>query len=149
MKINSKYVLALLCILLSAPMVEAQFRNGGMNGRRRGAVPQAQEPPKEAKPLTAEEIVENEMPKITKALELNDFEQAVVSSVLTRHVQQTIELRLLELSPEKTREGMEKIKKSQDDELKAGLPEDKYEAFLELQKNGFKKKKKKKKKSKT
>jgi hypothetical protein len=88
------------------------------------------------------------MPKITEAIDLNDFEQAVVNSILTKYVQQRIELQLLKLEPDKMREGLEKIQQDQEAELKAGLPEDKYLAFVELAKNKFQVKKKKKKKRK-
>jgi hypothetical protein len=61
-----------------------------------------------------------------------------------------LELQILKLEPEKTREEYKKIAKLQDEEIKAGLPEDKFKAYLELQKNRFKtKRKKKKKKSKS
>ena len=43
---------------------------------------------------------------------------------------------------------MQKIIQEQDEELKANLTEEQYEAFTELQKNRFKPKKKKKKKTK-
>ena len=46
------------------------------------------------------------------------------------------------------REFYQKITKRQDEELKAGLPLEKYEAFVELQKNGVAKTIKKKKKEK-
>jgi hypothetical protein len=130
-------------------VAEAQYGYGnGYYGRRQSAVPRADEPVKKAEPLTAEEIVQNEMPQITEALELNDFEQAVVSTILTKYIQQHIELQLLKLDADQIREGLEKIRINQEAELKAGLPEDKYNAFVELQKNGFRKNKKSKKKRK-
>jgi hypothetical protein len=61
-------------------------------------------------------------------------------------VQKRIEMQILELSPEQMREGMEKITQAQDEELKAGLPPEKYEAFVEMQKKGLQKTKKEKKK---
>jgi hypothetical protein len=54
----------------------------------------------------------------------------------------------LGLEPLKAKEEMEKIEKKQNEELKAGLPEDKFNAFMELQENRFKSKKKKKNKKK-
>lgn len=125
---------------------------GNRFGRQRNTIPRGPVQQQEPKALTAEEIVAQEMPKISEALDLNDFEQAVVSSILTKHVQQRIELQLLKLEPDKMREGLEKIQKSQEEELKAGLPEDKFLAFQELQENRFqvkRKKKRKKKRSKT
>lgn len=96
------------------------------------------------------------MPRITEALELNEFEQAVLSSVLKKYVQERIEAQILKLPPEKMAEVYENITKRQDEELKAGLPLEKYEAFVALQKDGVsktlkknkKKKKEKRKKSK-
>ncbi|MGB3150178.1 MAG: hypothetical protein WBB27_05900 [Maribacter sp.] len=121
-------------------------------GRQRSAVPQAQVAPKEEEPKTAEELVDDQMPSIAEAWELNDFEVAVMSSVLNKYVQERIEAQILKLPPEKMREVYEKITERQDEELKAGLPIEKYEAFVDLQKNGvaktLKKKKKKRKKDK-
>ena len=154
----NKVVRSICCLcfftlaLLSA---EAQYnRAGQLYGRPNSVIPRSSDPKEEAKPMTAEEIVASEMPKFTEAANLNDFEQAVVSSVLTKHIQQTIELKLLELEPQKTREYLEQIRKSQNEELKAGLPEEKYNILMEIQEKGFKKvkadqKKKKKKKKKS
>ena len=88
------------------------------------------------------------MPSITEALGLDPFEQAVVRTSLVQSVQQRIELQILQLEPLKMKEEVDKIEKRQNEELKAGLPEDKYNAFLELQENRFKPKKKKKRKKK-
>lgn len=117
-------------------------------GRQRNTIPQVQETPKEPEPKTAGQIVDDEMPAITEALELNEFETAVLSSILKKYIQKRIELQILELSPEKTREAMEKITEAQTEELKSGLSEEKYEAFVELQKNGVQKTKKLKKREK-
>ena len=158
MKINLRYFIALCTILLMGAELQAQYGYGrgyvygsgyGYGyGRQRNTIPQAQDTPKEPEPMTAEQIVDKEMPEITKTLELNDFETAVLSSILKKYVQKRIEMQILELSPDKMREGMEKITKEQDKELKEGLPLDKYEAFVELQKNGMKKTQKEKKKKK-
>jgi hypothetical protein len=88
------------------------------------------------------------MPVITDTLDLNEFEKAVVTSILTKYIQQRIELQILQLDADKTRETLDKIKENEDAELKSGLPEDKYEAFKQLQKDGVQKTKKKKKKAK-
>ena len=161
MKINKTYLVALFTLLLTGVELQAQYGYGssrsgygsrGSNGRGRSGIPQAQEPQKEPKNLTAEEIVDNEMPAIAGALELNEFETAVLSSVLKKYVQERIEMQILKLTPDKMREKMEEITARQDEELKAGLPLEKYEAFVELQKKGVaktnkgKKKKKKQKK---
>ncbi|TLP77611.1 hypothetical protein [Maribacter sp. ACAM166] len=150
----------LLSILLGSSEIYAQYGYGGGgggygygrgrggygNGRQRNTIPQAQEAPKAPEPKTAEQLVDGEMPSISKALELNDFEQAVLSSVLKKYVQERIEAQILQLPPEKMREVYDKITKKQDEELKAGLPLDKYEAFVALQEEGVAKTLKKKKK---
>ena len=145
----AKHILVLLFIFMAIPVLQAQYGpTYGAMGRRRNIVPQAQEPQKKTEPLTAEQMVANEMPKITEAIGLNEFEQAVVSSILTKYVQQRIELQILNLEPEKIKEATDLIRIRQEEELKAGLPEDKFNALQELQENGFKKKKTKKKKKK-
>ena len=163
MKINKAYLVALFALLLTGVELQAQYGYGGRGygyggggygyggrgggyGRGRSAIPQAQEIQKEPENLTAEEIVDNEMPSITAALELNEFETAVLSSVLKKYVQERIEMQILKLTPDKMREKMENITERQDEELKAGLPIEKYEAFVELQKNGVAKTNKEKKK---
>ncbi|MGB5666335.1 MAG: hypothetical protein WBM53_05785 [Maribacter sp.] len=154
MKINITYLVAFLTMLLMGAELQAQYgygngygsRGGYGYGRQRNSIPQAQETPKEPEPLTADEIVDNEMPAIAEALELNDFETAVLSSTLKKYVQERIEMQILQLSPEQMRDGMIKITERQEAELKAGLPLEKYEAFVELQKNGVTKTKKEKKK---
>ncbi len=132
------------------PEVNAQYGQNNRNSNRyssRGSqIPRATENDREPENLTAEEIVEELMPKITEAIELNDFEQAVVTSILTKYVQQSIELQILKLPTIKTKEAGEKIRKNQKEELKAGLPEDKFNQLMELQEQGFNKMKKKKKK---
>jgi hypothetical protein len=148
----------LLSILFASSEFYAQFGSGGGGngygrggygyGRQRSSIPQVQETPKEPEPKTAEQMVDGEMPSITEALELNDFEQAVLSSVLKRYVQERIEAQILQLPPEKMREVYDNITKRQDEELKAGLPLEKYEAFVALQKEGVAKTLKKKKKEK-
>jgi hypothetical protein len=154
MKISITYLVAFLTMLLMGAELQAQYgygngyggRGGYGYGRQRNSIPQAQETPKEPEPLTADEIVDNEMPAIAEALELNDFETAVLSSTLKKYVQERIEMQILQLSPEQMRDGMIKITERQEAELKAGLPLEKYEAFVELQKNGMTKTKKEKKK---
>ena len=156
MKISITYLVAFLTMLLMGAELQAQYgygngyggRGGYGYGRQRNSIPQAQETPKEPEPLTADEIVDNEMPAIAEALELNDFETAVLSSTLKKYVQERIEMQILQLSPEQMRDGMIKITERQEAELKAGLPLEKYEAFVELQKNGMTKTKKEKKKKK-
>ncbi|PRX55149.1 hypothetical protein [Flagellimonas meridianipacifica] len=132
--------------LVGIQSVSAQF--GNRFGRQRSTVPQAQPTPKEPEPITAEGVVNERMPSITEALELNPFEEAVVRTTLTKYVQKKLELQILKLEPKKMQEEYERLGKLQNEELKAGLPEDKYQAYLELEKNRFKAKKKKKKKKK-
>ena len=139
-----------LCIgLIGIESVSAQYGYGNRYGRQRSTVPQAQEPPKAPEPKTAEELVEERMPSISETLELNPFEEAVVRTTLVKYVQKKLELQILELEPKKMQEEYEKLGKLQQEEMKAGLPEDKYQAYLELEKNSFKAKKKKKKKKKS
>ncbi|MFS4455729.1 hypothetical protein [Maribacter sp. 2304DJ31-5] len=123
-------------------------RGGYGYGRQRNPIPQAQAEPKAPEPKTAEQIVDAEMPSITEALGLNEFETAILSSVLKKYVQERIEAQILKLPPDKMRELYESITKRQDEELKAGLPLEKYEAFVALQKNGVSKTIKQKKKAK-
>lgn len=136
-------------IVAGTSMAHGQMGRFGTMGSQRSSIPRGPEaPPKKEEPKTAEELVADQMPKIAEALELNDFEQAVVSSILTKHVQQRIELQILELPREQTMRALEKIAESQNQELKAGLSPEKYEAYLELQENGYKKSRKKQKKKK-
>jgi hypothetical protein len=143
--------ISLIVLLLSSSLSIAQFGRQNRFGRQgRTAIPQAQTPPKEPEAKTASQIVDEQMPNISETLELDPFEEAVVRSTLVKYVQKRLELQILKLEPEKTREEYKKIAKLQDEEIKAGLPEDKFKAYLELQKNRFKtKRKKKKKKSKS
>jgi hypothetical protein len=122
--------------------------NRGMYGRQRSSVPQAGPSSSEKKetPPTAEEIVDFQMPTIKGTLDLDPFEEAVVRTTLVQSVQQKIELQILKLEPLKMKEEFEKIDKNQNETLKAGLPPEKYEAFIKLQENGFNPKKLKKKK---
>jgi hypothetical protein len=143
-----KFFLVLL-IAFFCSQAHAQFgRQGMMNGRQRNAIPQPEIAPEKEQPKTAAEMVDAEMPSITEALELNDFETAVVSSILKKYVQERIEAQILQLPPDKMKEVFESINKRQDEELKAGLPPEKYEAFAALQQNGVSKTLKEKKKEK-
>lgn len=137
-------------LFLTAEAISAQYGYGNRYGRQRTSIPQAQAPQQEPEPKTAEELVEDQMPKIIEALELDPFEQAVVRSTFTKYVQKRLELQILKLEPEKMKEEFQKIQEQQDEEMKAGLPEEKYQSYLDLMKNPSKavrKKKKKKKKA--
>lgn len=150
----------LLVLIMVGTDCYAQFnrgmgRNGmGRNGmgRQRSSIPQAQHNPEPPKPKTSVEIVDDQMPSITEALVLNDFESAVVSSILKKYVQEKIEAQILKLPPEKMNETYMSISERQDEELKMSLPPEKYDAFLELMQDGvtktIKKNKKEKKKKK-
>jgi hypothetical protein len=139
----------------------AQFNQGmgggmGRNGmgRQRSAIPRTPTPAEPPAPKTSEEIVNDQMPSIIEALELNDFEAAVMSSILKKYVQQRIEAQILKLPPEKMSETFKNIAERQDEELKMSLPPEKYEGFLDLAKDGVdktikKNKKKKRKKEKS
>ncbi len=158
MKPTKIYWITFFAALLFGAELHAQYGYGGNGygygrggygyGRQRSLMPQGADTTNEEapKPKTAEEIVDAEMPTISETLELNEFESAVMSSVLKKYVQKRIEMHILELPPEKMREGFEKITADQDEELKAGLPLEKYEAFVEMQKKGIQKSKKEKKK---
>jgi hypothetical protein len=145
-------ILILLMLAIGNGSLQAQIGNQRFG---RSAIPQAETPPKEPEPKTAEELVAEHMPDITEALELNDFETAVVNAILTKYVQQRIELQILKLEPDQTRAALEKISQEEEEEFRQGLPEDKYEALMILRENRYntnkvnKKKKKKKKKKKT
>jgi len=145
-------LLTLFLTLFLSEVLISQFRTPNRFGRGRSSIPQAQVPEKEPEPLTAEEMVDQQMPKVIEALALDPFEEAVVRSILVKYVRKRMELQILQLEPTKMREEFNKLFEMQDEELKAGLPEEKYQAFTELQQNNFqakRKKKKKKKKNKT
>ena len=159
MKCGSIKFFIILSVLLGSSEIYAQYGYGGGGygyggrgnygyGSQRSSIPQAQETQKEPEPKTAEQLVDGEMPRISEALGLNDFEQAVLSSVLKKYVQERIEAQILKLPPEKMLEVYENITKRQDEELKAGLPLEKYEAFVAMQKEGVAKTLKKSKKKK-
>lgn len=174
MKTNIRKLIFLFILLLGASEIQAQFRNGGGGygyggygnrgayGRGRSTLPQAgSTTPEPPKPKTAAEIVDGEMPAIVETLGLDEFEKAILSTTLKKYVQERIELQILKLPADKVREAYEKITERQDADLKAGLPLEKYEAFVQMQKEGVarmqkemkkeekrKNKKKKKKKSK-
>lgn len=160
MKTHNKFILLFLFLIISSLNLSAQYGygrggygygSGGYGsgyGRGRRSIPQAEIPDKKPDPKTAEQIVDSEMPKISEAIGLSEFEQAVVSSILTTSIRKRMELGILELEADKTREALEKIYKTQDEDLKASLTEEKYNAFVKLQEAGFKTSKKKKKKKK-
>lgn len=176
MKIQFRHLIVLFTLLLAGTELQAQYGYGGGGygyggngygnggygrggyGRGRSSIPQAQAEPKAPEPKTAAQIVDGEMPAIAETLGLDEFEKAILSSTLKKYVQQRIELQILKLPADKMREAYEKITINQDEELKAGLPLEKYEAFVQMQKDGVakmqkehkkaeKKRKKKKKKS--
>ncbi|UCD61671.1 MAG: hypothetical protein JSV59_03625 [Flavobacteriaceae bacterium] len=153
MKFSSNYFVLVFLLLAVIPFANAQYgyNNGYNNPYNRGRqslIPRAPEPERKPENLTAEQIVDREMPRIIEAIDLNDFEQAVVTAILTKYVQQSIELQILKLPADKAREAAEKIRINQKAELQAGLPEDKFNKLVELQKQGYKKLKKQKKKKK-
>ncbi|WP_262420312.1 hypothetical protein [Flagellimonas meishanensis] len=151
-KYKTLVILSCFVGLISTHELVAQFGYGNPYGQRAGfgrqrsIIPQSQSAPEETTPLTAEELVDEQMPSITEELALDPFEEAVVRTTLVKSVQQRMELEILGLEPLKMQEEVEKIKKRQDEEIKAGLPPEKFDAYLELQENKFKAKKKKKKK---
>ena len=149
-----KAFLLFVLILLALP-VQAQVGMGNPYGdpygrRQRSSIPTGPEyNPEDDRPRTAEEIVESQMPQIKEAVELNPFEEAVVRSILEKSVQKRIELQILGLDEDTTRESLEKIKQEQDEELKQSLSPEKFEAFMALYDKGKKARKSKKKKKKS
>lgn len=145
-------ILCLACLATNDLMAQYGYGSpyGSRYGRQQSIVPNAGPTPsqKDETPPTAEEIVDEQMPAISEELGLDPFEEAVVRTSLLSSVQQKIELQILQLEPLKMKEEFEKIDARLDEELKAGLPEEKYNAFVDLQKNQFKAKKKKKKRKK-
>jgi hypothetical protein len=150
-----KGVLLLVLIMLGTDSY-AQFNRGmggnGMGGngmgRQLGSIPQTQNAPEPPAPKTSDQIVDEQMPSITEALVLNDFESAVVNSILKKYVQERIEAQILKLPPEKMSETFKNISDRQDEELKMSLPPEKYQAFLDLIEDGVSKTIKKNKKKK-
>ncbi|NVJ72460.1 MAG: hypothetical protein HWD80_04105 [Flavobacteriaceae bacterium] len=123
----------------------AQYGYGGygygrrdMYGRRMSVVPRTMtEMNKEPENLTAEQIVEQQMPAFKEALGLTVFEEAILSTVLTKYVQQRIELQILKLDPQKMKEQYQIIQENQEKELQQSLPPEKFEAYMELQEENF------------
>ncbi|MEM1258698.1 MAG: hypothetical protein AAGH81_09220 [Bacteroidota bacterium] len=148
MKIKPTFLLFILTAVLSAEL-NAQFMNQNRFGRQRSSIPQGPTAPqKEPEKLTAEEYVEQEMPKFIETMGLDPFEEAVVRSILVKSVQRRMELQILNLEPKMMREEFEKSIKVQDEELKASLPPEKYQIYLEMRENPSKAKRKQKKKKK-
>lgn len=148
MKTKLAFLLFIATAVLSAEL-NAQFMNQNRFGRGRSAIPQGptaaqQEPEK----LTAEEYVDQEMPKFIETMSLDPFEEAIVRSVLVKSVQKRMELQILKLEPKKMREEYEKTLKEQDAELELSLPPEKYQIYLEMRENPTKAKRKQKKKKK-
>lgn len=156
MKTNTKFLIIAFIMMLVGSELQAQYGYGrgygygsgyGYGyGRQRSAIPQAQVEAKEPEPKTAGQIVDEEMPGIAEAIDLNEFEVAVMSSILKKYIQKRIELQILKLEPDKMRESLEKITEAQTEELKSGLSLETYEAFVALQQKGLSKAKKEKKK---
>lgn len=147
MKKQFYFILGFILTLATVQEVSAQYGYGGygygrrdMYGRRISAIPRSiNQMGEEAQPknLTAEEIVAEQMPAFKEALGLTVFEEAVVSSVLTKYVQQRIELQILKLEPQKMKESYEAIQRNQEKELQEGLPPEKFEAYMNLQEENF------------
>ncbi len=163
MKTNIKYLIAFFIVLLVGAEMQAQFGNGsgggygyGGNGNGSGrglgrgynsAIPRSDTPADPPKPKTADQIVDGEMPKIAATLGLDEFEKAILSTTLKKYVQERIELQILKLPGDKMREAFEKITIRQDEELKTGLPSEKYQGFVQMQKDGVAKMQKEQKKA--
>ncbi|MET1259196.1 hypothetical protein ABV409_07640 [Flagellimonas sp. DF-77] len=149
MKTSTLLTSIVAMLMVTAPMMAQFGTRNQLNNRRGGSVvPQVQTPPKEPEPKTADQLVDEQMPKIIENLELDPFEEAVMRSTLVKYVQKRMELQILKLEPQKMKEEFDKLSEQQNEELKAGLPEEKYLAYLDLQKNRFQAKKRKKRKKK-
>ena len=121
MKFDRNYFVLVFLLLAIMPLANAQYGyntgyNNPYNRGRQSPIPRTPEPERKPENLTAEEIVDREMPKIIEAIDLNDFEQAVVSAILTKYVQQRIELQILKIPADKAREEAEKIRENQKEE---------------------------------
>lgn len=103
----------------------------------------------EYQPKTAEELVDAQLPTISASLELDPFEEAVVRTTLIKSVKKRKEIQILELEQSEMIEEYEKINLQQKEELKQGLPESKFNAFMALLEEAPKKKKKKREKNQT
>ncbi|MGD1946623.1 MAG: hypothetical protein ACFB0A_10280 [Croceivirga sp.] len=148
MKAKSTFLFLAFIIVLGSEL-NAQFMNQNRFGRQRSAIPQgptaaAQEPEK----LTAEQYVDQEMPKFIETMSLDPFEEAVVRSILVKSVQKRMELQILKLNAQKMQEEFQKTIKAQDAELKASLPPEKFQIYMEMRENPTKAKRKQKKKKK-
>ena len=149
-------MLLILGLIATDCLAQGTFGNRNMNrfGRGRTAIPQVQEPQKEPEPLTAEQYVDEQMPKVVETLELDPFEEAIMRSTLVKYVQKRMQLRILNLEPQKMKEAFEKLSQEQNEELKAALPEEKFQTYLAMlenptktQRESKKNKRKRKKKS--
>jgi len=144
MKTNIKILLGLFVLMISAEAM-AQYGYGGygygrrdMYGRRMSVVPRTMtEMNKEPENLTAEQIVEQQMPAFKEALGLTVFEEAILSTVLTKYVQQRIELQILKLDPQKMKEQYQIIQENQEKELQQSLPPEKFEAYMEIKEENY------------
>ena len=148
MKAKSTFLFLAFIIVLGKEL-NAQFMNQNRFGRQRSAIPQGptaadQEPEK----LTAEQYVDQEMPKFIETMSLDPFEEAVVRSILVKSVQKRMELQILKLNAQKMQEEFQKTIKAQDAELKASLPAEKFQIYMEMRENPTKAKRKQKKKKK-
>ena len=148
MKARHHFSILFIAIFFTVGL-SAQFMNQNRFGRQRSAIPQgptaAQQEPEN---LTAEQYVEKEMPRFIETMGLDPFEEAVVRSILVTSVQKRMELQILNLEPKKMREEYEKTIKAQDEEMKASLPPEKYQIYLDMRENPTKAKRKQKKKKK-
>ena len=142
--------ITLISFLSGITMLSAQFnRNPNRFGRPSGStLPQSQTPPPEPEAKTADELVDEQLPKIVETVGLDPFEEAIMRATLVKYVQKRLELQILKLEREKMKEEFQKLSELQHEELKASLPPEKFEAYLELEKNRFQTKRKKKKKKK-
>ncbi len=140
--------IVILLLVLGTQTVSSQV----MNRNRLGAGspgPTAQSQRQE-EPKTAEEMIDIMMPKISESLQLNDFDGAVMRTILLKYMKKRLELRILDLPDERTRELLGQILKEEDAELKGSLSAEVYEGYKKISEEGlnWKKKEEKEKKKK-
>ena len=87
---------------------------------------------------TITETVDEQMPKIIEVIGLDPFEAAIVRNSLINSLQKQKELRILQLPAEENRKALIKLIDEQKNELKNSLPEEKYQAYMEMLKDPYK-----------
>jgi len=138
----------ILLLIMGTQTVLSQVMNRNRYGAGNpGPTAQSQ---RQEEPKTAEEMIDIMMPKISESLKLNDFDEAVMRAILLKYMKKRLELRILELPDERTREILGQILKEEDAELRSSLSLEVYEGYKKISEEGlnWKKKEEKEKKKK-